>query len=62
MFIIIIIIIMQDSYTDEDWYSCDLHVGYYTFSTHSCQATPKYSCILSTQNDGISASHNYNLN
>ena len=43
-------------------YSCDL--GYFTFSIYSCisRPIPDYSCILSTQNDGISASHNYNLN
>ena len=52
---------MQDSYTDEV-YSCDL--GYFAFSIYSCisRPIPDYSCILSTQNDGISVSHNYNLN
>ena len=45
---------------------CTIHtpIGYFTFSIYSCisWAMPDYSCILSTQNDGISASHNYNLN
>ena len=46
-------------------YSCMWPIGYYfTFSIYSCisRAIPDYSCILSTQNDGISVSHNYNLN
>ena len=54
---------MQDSYTDEVYTLVTLATLLLAY-IYSCisWAIPDYSCILSTQNDGISVSHNYNLN